>query len=74
MTLDTTPMTASVTSLALIAARNTKYLAKNPASGGMPASENMNMASTKAMQRLVRASPARSPISSTAAGRCGAWR
>jgi hypothetical protein len=65
----TTPITASATSPAWMAARNTKYLAKKPASGGMPASENISMASTKAIGRLVRARPARSAISSTAPSR-----
>src|SRR5262249_22579847 len=59
------PMTARPKSPALMAAANTKNLAKNPASGGTPASESRSIANKNAMGPLVRARPAKSEMVST---------
>src|SRR5713101_9223462 len=64
-TLARTPTTASVNSPALMAATNTYHLAKKPAKGGMPASENSSIAKKNASNGLVRESPAKSLIFST---------
>ena len=48
----------------MIAATNTYHLAKKPASGGMPASENSSMAKKNASSGLVRDRPAKSLICS----------
>ena len=49
-----------------MAATNTYHLAKKPASGGMPASENSSIAKKNASSGLVRDSPAKSLMVSTA--------
>ena len=51
--------------LASVSVLAPKSLAKKPASGGMPASENISIASANAMPGLVRPRPARSSIFST---------
>ena len=51
------PITASGNSPALTAASNTANLAQNPNSGGIPASENMKIASAAARPGRVRDRP-----------------
>ena len=62
---DRAKTTASAIKFASIAATKTKYLAKKPARGGIPARENIKMVIITANMGCVDASPARSSMSST---------